>query len=298
MPVSPATVQKLREKTGAGFMDCKRALEEAGSDLEKAIQVLREKGKASAAQKTLRAASQGVIGSWISPDFKKGSLIELNCETDFVARTAEFLELAKTLARLAGEESVSSVEELLTKKYEKSGETVEAAIKEKVAKLGENILLRKAVSLGGANLSVGNYIHSPMQHAPECGSIGVLVGMELPSLSPGMNSVLRELAMQIAASSPKWVLPSDVPASVIEREMEIYKGQCRASGKPEKAWEKIMQGKLNDFYKQFCLLEQSYIREPKMTVQSYLQSSLAKEGVDNSKTPVISKFFRFKVGEE
>lgn len=294
MPVSPAEVQKLREKTGAGLMDCKRALEEAGSDLEKAIQVLREKGKASAAQKASRAASQGVVCSWISSDFKKGSLIELNCETDFVARTAEFLELAKILARLAGEMSVASAEELLAKKYEKSSETVDSVLKEKVAKLGENILLRKATSLGGSHLLVGNYIHSPMQNAPECGSIGVLVGMELPSLTPEVNTVLRELAMQIAASSPKWVSRTEVPASVIEKETAIYKEQCRASGKPEKAWEKIMQGKLNDFYKQFCLLEQPYIRDPKTTVQSYLQSSLNQ----GQSLPAISNFFRFKIGEE
>lgn len=306
MAISAAEVQKLREKTGAGMMDCKRALEEALGDLEKAIQLLREKGKATAQQKSARVASCGVVCSWISQDLKRGSLIELNCETDFVARTHEFLDFSKTLARIVAEESVSSPEELATKIMAETNESVESAIKEMIAKLGENIVVRKTaylgqeISLGSSSLVVGAYIHAPMESHQECGSIGVLVGMERDSAATESNSLLgyviplRELAMQIAAASPKWVKKEEVPSALKEKEIEIYKEQCRQSGKPEKAWEKIIQGKLADFYKQFCLLEQSYIRDPRITVQSYLQNVAGKE----QKLPAIVGFYRFKVAEE
>lgn len=295
--ITPQQVQKLRERSGAGFMDCKRALESSGGDLDKAIQFLREKGKASAAQKSGRVTGQGLVCAWLDPDLKKGSLVELNCETDFVARTEDFQSLALRLAKLSVEKNAGDAAALLAQTLD-SRETVESALKEKVAKLGENIQLRKAVLLGeGANGSlIGHYIHNPLEKAPQCGSLGVLVQLD-SAASPGETAeLLKELCMQVAAVPPKWVGKSDVPPAVVEKEKAIYQEQCRQSGKPEKAWDKIIEGKLADFYRSFCLMEQPHVRDA--SGRTPIRVLVEKTSAQTGKKIEIKSFVRFKLGEE
>lgn len=296
MTISPQQVQKLREMTSAGILDCKNALENAGGDYEKAIQILREKGKASAAKKAGRTASEGLVCVWISPDQTRGSLVELSCETDFVARTQEFQDFVKSLTVHTGQHSVKSAEELRSQSLNGSKESVETLIKEKIGKLGENLVLKKVVSLGSSQSVVGNYVHSPLQTAPECGKLAVLLEVQADKKGPELTELVKELCMQIAAASPKWIKREDVPADIVEKEKNIYKEQCRQSGKPEAAWPKILEGKLNDFFRQFCLLDQNYVRDSsgKTPVRSILQTASEKLGGSVS----IKNFVRFKVGEE
>lgn len=297
MMVTPGEVQKLREKSGAGIMDCKKALESSNGDLEKAIQFLREKGKSSAVQKAGRFAGQGLVCVWIRPDTKKGGIVELNCESDFVARTQEFQNLAKELTNRVVENSISSVESLMARPLDGSKETVESHLKEKIGKLGENILIKRIAYLGeGNDTFVGSYVHAPFENSSTCGHLGVLLELKTDRGFAEVSDLLRELCLQVAAASPKWVRKEDVPAVVLEKEMEIYKEQCRQSGKPEKVWEKIIEGKLNDFFKLFCLLEQSHIRDSsgKSSVLSFINQFSKKI----SGTVTVQNFLRFKMGEE
>ncbi|OGR82930.1 MAG: translation elongation factor Ts [Elusimicrobia bacterium RIFCSPLOWO2_01_FULL_54_10] len=292
--ITAQQVQKLRETSGAGMMDCKNALVEANGDFDKAIQLLREKGKASAAKKAGRTTSQGLVSAWISPDGSKAGVVEINCETDFVARTKDFLDFAQNLARLAAEKTVSSADKLLAEKL--GAETVEQTLKGVIGKLGENIQVRKSFTLGGNGGKgvIENYVHAPVEKAPLCGSLAVILQVAADKNSDDVKSLARELCMQVAAANPKWISKEDVPADIVAKEKEIYKEQCRQSGKPEQAWGKITEGKLNDFYKQFCLLEQSYIRDSKTPI-----NSLLKQASDKAGAPLAVKgFVRLKMGEE
>ncbi|OGR81303.1 MAG: translation elongation factor Ts [Elusimicrobia bacterium RIFCSPLOWO2_02_FULL_39_32] len=297
MSVSAQAVQKLREITSAGILDCKKALESSSGDQDKAIQFLREKGKASAAKKAERSAKEGVVCVWITSEGKNGGMVELNCETDFVARTKEFQDLAKNLAQQVAEEKISSSEDLKSKNLKGSEEAIISVLKEKIGKLGENIVIKKAISLGGDGIVVGSYVHAPYDSSQECGRLGVL--MELTSNLKDANEfskIAKELSMQVAATNPRWVKKEDVPAECVQKEKEIYRQQCKESGKPEAAWEKIIDGKLKDFYKQFCLLEQNHVRDSsgKTSVQSFINNTAQNLGAAIS----IQKFARFKLGEE
>lgn len=296
MSISAQQVQKLREMTGAGILDCKSALESCTGDYDKAMQFLREKGKASAAKKLGRSASEGLVSVWIDSTQSKGSIVELNCETDFVARTEEFQSFIKTLAKTSGEKDVQSLDALKSSSFNGSAETVETIVKEKIGKLGENILLKKAAVFGGEkNSYVGYYIHSPEQNAPECGKLGVLVEFKSEKKSSELDQISKEISMQIAATSPRWIKNEDIPQEIIESEKKIYLEQCKQAGKPEIAWPKIIDGKLKDFFKQFCLLDQPHVRDSsgKTSIQSLLQTLSEKQGLVE-----VCRFVRFKVGEE
>ncbi len=296
MSVTAQQVQKLREITGAGILDCKKALESSSGDTDKAIQFLREKGKASAAQKASRTASEGLVASWLDRDAKKGSLIELNCETDFVARTAEFQETVRALAAHVAENSVKSVDVLMNQSLKGSKDTVESYIKEKIGKLGENLKVKRAICYGENGAFVSNYIHQPITATADCGRLGVLLEVSASKNSPELQELMREISMQVAAANPKWVSSANVPAEIVEKEKTIYLEQCKQSGKPEAAWPKISEGKLKDFFRQFCLAEQNYIRDAsgKTSIQTLLEQAGQKLG-----GPVqIKSFVRYKVGEE
>ncbi len=294
--ITAQQVQKLRETTGAGILDCKVALESSGGDSEKAIQFLREKGKASAAKKASRTASEGLVGSWLGPDAKKGSLVELNCETDFVARTSEFQDTVRALAAHVAENSVKSAEILLNQTLKGSKETVETYIKEKIGKLGENLKIKRATFYGENGGFVSNYIHQPVTATADCGKLGVLLEVTAPKNSAELQELMKEISMQVAAANPKWVSKESVPADIIEKEKAIYLEQCKQSGKPEAAWPKISEGKLKDFFKQFCLAEQNYIRDSsgKTSVSTLLEQTGQKLGGAIQ----IKSFVRYKVGEE
>ena len=176
------------------------------------------------------------------------------------------------------------------------GETVEKNLKGVIGKLGENILVRKASALAGNGKPavIENYVHAPLEQAPTCGSLAVILKVVSEKKSEEVEQLARELCMQVAAANPKWISKEDVPADIVAKEKEIYKEQCRQSGKPEQAWGKITEGKLNDFYKQFCLLEQSYIRDSKTPI-----NSLLKQASDKAGAPLAVKgFVRLKMGEE
>ncbi len=294
--ITAQQVQKLRETTGAGILDCKKALESSGGDTEKAIQFLREKGKASAAQKASRTASEGLVGSWLDRDAKKGSLVELNCETDFVARTSEFQETVRTLAAHVAENSVKSADALMGQTLKGSKDTVESYIKEKIGKLGENLKVKRAICYGENGGFVSNYIHQPITATADCGKLGVLLEVTAPKNGPELQDLLKEISMQVAAANPKWVSKEQVPSDIVEREKAIYLEQCKQSGKPEAAWPKISEGKLKDFFRQFCLAEQNYIRDSsgKTAVQNLLEQAGQKLGGSVQ----IRSFVRYKVGEE
>lgn len=296
MTITAQQVQKLREITGAGILDCKKALETSNGDYDKAIQFLREKGKASAAQKAGRTASDGLVCAWISSDARKGSVVEVNCETDFVARTGEFQDLVKKLAAQSGETGAKTAQQLQSQQLKGTQETIESFIKEKIGKLGENLRLSKAAAFGGSDSLVTHYIHQPVPGAPDCGKLGVLLEVKAQKDTPELREFLKELAMQVAAANPKWVSKENVPSDIVEKEKAIYIEQCKQSGKPETAWPKIIEGKLKDFFKQFCLTEQAHIRDSsgKTIVSALIQQASEKAGG----AVAVQNFVRFKVGEE
>ncbi len=296
MAVTAQDVQKLREMTGAGILDCQKALLSSQGSFENAIQFLREKGKASAQTKVGRAAGQGAITVWVSEDGKSGSLLELNCETDFVARTKDFQELSKELALLASKNQHQSKESFLKESRVNGSETVDSLLKEKIGKLGENIVFKRVKSFSSPNSQLGYYIHSPYDSAPNSGRLGVLIEAKTGSKGSVLQEILKEICMQIAATNPRWIKKEDVPSEIVEKEKAIYLEQCKQMGKPEAAWPKIIEGKFKDFYKQFCLMEQNYVRDSsgKTSVQSFIESGSKQLG----ETLSVVNMVRFKVGED
>ena len=278
--VSAALVKELREKTGAGFMDCKRALAESGGDLERAVDYLRKKGLAGAAKKAGREASEGLVASALVENGRRGALVEVNCETDFVARTPDFKrfveEVAGWAARTAGAES------RLAGQW---GERLTALI----AKLGENMVLRRAARLeaeDGKGL-VGEYVHAG-------GKLGALVELRVEGGGPGtFAAVAHDLAMHVVASSPSWVRREEVPPDVLAREREIYRAQARETGKPEKVLDRIVEGKLEKFYADSCLLEQAFAIDGERTVDEVLKAA----GKAHGGGVAVRRFVRFQLGE-
>lgn len=290
--VTASLVKELREKTGAGMMDCKSALAQAG-DMEGAIRILREKGLARAAKKTSRVAAEGLI-AW-AQGAKKASLVELNCETDFVSRNDEFKKLVDDLAKTAlnFDETVADPTNIegamLMHSKMPSGQTVEAVIIDKVATIGEKIDLRRFALLSGGDV-YGAYLHGQ-------GSIGVLVECKLNDLSLSSKEEVvqaaRDIAMHIAASSPSFISERDIPESWTNNERAIFRTQVLASGKPENMVDKIVDGKMSKHKKDFCLLDQPFVKNPELNVQGMLNELKAKTGA----VVTITRMVRFKVGE-
>jgi elongation factor Ts len=284
MNISASDVKALRDRTGAGMMDCKAALIEAKGDAEEAITILRKKGMAQVAKKAGRAMKEGLVGVRLDGNATHGVIAEINCESDFVARTNDFQSLvAAVTSELLGA-SESDIPALIEADGA-IGQKVGAAI----AKLGENMAVSRANSVGGNGL-VGSYLH-------QGGKIGVLV--ELAGVPEGQRSsedaqrLVREVAMQIAAASPGYATRAEVPADVIEKEKAVYRAQMENSGKPANVIEKIVEGKLGSFYAQTVLAEQPSIRDPKMTVTQVIAEASKALGA-----PVhVTRFVRYKVGE-
>ncbi len=282
MAITSKMVQELREKTGVGMMDCKRALEEAQGDMEEAVKILRKKGIATAEKKSARAASEGRVASFIAADGKAGALVEINCETDFVANTDDFKELCTVLPRQVAEQNPATVEALLDLPYLGDGsQKVKDALVGKVAKLGENIQLRRFVRFEGG--LVATYIHAG-------GKIGVLMHLEAAEGAQNVAESAKDLCMQVAASAPRFVRREEVTEAVLAGEREIYRSQVLAQGKPESIADKIVEGKMNKFYEETCLLEQPFIKDPQTRVGAYLK---AKTG---DKLKVV-RFERYVLGE-
>jgi elongation factor Ts len=285
MEITSGMVKELREKTGAGLMDCKGALASSGGDMEKAIDFLRTKGLAAAAKKSSRIASEGLVCAHVEGNF--GTLVEINCETDFVAKNQEFAGFAKEIAEQVNMKGPRDVEEALL--LPMNGATLGEKLTEKIAKIGEKLSFRRFArfEVGRDTGLIASYIHMG-------GKIGVLVALEGPGPKNAEAAVLaRDLAMQVAAANPAYVSRKDVPASVIEHEKEIYRDQAKASGKPEKILDKIAEGKLEKYFGDFCILEQAFIKDPDRKVGQLLAEAGKAAGTEIT----IKSFVRFQVGE-
>ena len=294
MEISAALVKELREKTGAGMMDCKKALTECGGDIEKAAELLRKKGLAAAAKKAGRIASEGTIAAVVAPDGHSAAIVEVNCETDFVARNEEFQAFAKSFARQVLENATSEVgtgADLLEQAFvEDTTLTLDAALNARVAKIGEKIDLRRysRFTAQGTGL-VGTYIHLG-------GKIGVLVEVKTDKDIAGeatAQELVRDLAMQVAASNPTVISRGEVPAELVEAERRILSEQDEIKTKPEAVRPKIVEGRLNKYFEQICLLEQAFIKEPGTTVQGMIQNRTKALGA----TMEVVRFTKFVLGE-
>jgi elongation factor Ts len=272
-------VADLRAKTGAGMMDCKKALDETGGDMEQAIDLLRKKGLAAAAKKAGRAAKDGLVAVAVAADRARAGIVELNCETDFVARTEQYRTFAAALAEQAMGEAATELGTFAAARFlADPAHTVAEVIAAQIATIGENIRLSRVASLAaGDGMQIGSYLHMG-------GKIGVLVEL---SATAG-EEVVKDVAMHIAAAEPRFVSRDAVPQSVIDEEREIARAQAQASGKPAPVVEKIADGKVGKFFEQVCLLEQPFVKSPEQTVQAMLA---AHGGV------VVRRFLRFRLGE-
>ena len=273
--VTAALVKELREKTGAGMMDCKKVLTETDGDLEKAMELLRERGIAKAAKKSDRIAAEGIVEAYVSEDGKVGAIVEVNSETDFVAKNEEFKTFVMNVAKQIVEKNPKDVEELLAQEsISESGKTVQEVLVSKIATIGENMNIRRFARFESEGL-VEKYIHGD-------GKIAVLVNMK-----SGDNQVAKDICMQIAAARPEFLNKESVPDERVKKEMEILKAQAMNEGKPAEIAEKMVQGRINKFYGEICLVDQEFVKNPDIKV-----SQLLKE-----KNAEVVEFARFEKGE-
>lgn len=271
--ITAELVKELREKTGAGMMDCKKVLTETNGDLEKSTELLRERGIAKAAKKTDRIASEGLVYAYVSEDAKIGALVEVNSETDFVAKNEDFQKFVADIALVIANENPKDVEALLETKSADS--TVKEILTDKIATIGENMTIRRFVRYEATSGIVESYIHGN-------GKIGVLVELSKPE-----KELAKDICMQVAAAKPDYLDRNSVPADIVNKEMEILKVQAVNEGKPAEIAEKIVQGRIGKFYSEVCLVDQTFVKNPDIKI-----SQLLKE-----KDAQIVKYSRFEKGE-
>ncbi|OBR94738.1 elongation factor Ts [Clostridium ragsdalei P11] len=285
--ITAQMVKELRERTGAGMMNCKKALNEANGDTEKAIEILREKGLSAAAKKSSRVASEGLVKTYISEDGKIASIVEVNCETDFVSVNEDFVGFADNIAKQTALTSATTVEELEKEKYiADDTKTVKDALVDLIAKLGENMTLRRFKKFSVSKGLIESYIHGG-------GRIGVLVKLECENESPVLKEVAKDVAMQVAAVNPLFLDKNTVDSDALEKEKEIYKVQALNEGKPEKIVDKIVMGKVQKYYKENCLVNQVWVKDSDFTIDKYLKDKSKEVGAEIK----ISDFVRFEKGE-
>ena len=272
MAITAGLVKELRERTGAGMMECKKALVETDGDIDAAIELMRKSGAAKADKKAGRTAAEGLIVFKVSDDGKTAVMVEVNCETDFVAKGDDFIDFSSAVAQLALDKAPSDIDALLALPMA-SGETVADATKNLIAKIGENMTVRRFVRRTTDGV-LGNYLHGTR--------IGVLV-----DLQGGKEELAKDIAMHIAASKPACVSEADVPAEMIEKEKEIFAAQAAESGKPAEIIEKMVQGRIKKFLKEVTLLGQPFVKDPDQTVEQLLKSAGA----------TVTGFDRLEVGE-
>ncbi len=285
--ITAALVKSLREKTGAGMMDCKKALTENGGHMEASVVWLRSQGLAAAAKKAGRAASEGLVG--IASNGTKGAVVELNVETDFVARNESFQDFVESLVQiaLAGDGDV----EALKAADHPAGENVTEQLTQLISTIGENMDLRRSAVLEVENGVVSTYVHNALK--PGLGKIGVLVALESTADAAAVGALGKQIAMHVAASSPLALTRDDVDADDLERERNILIEQARDSGKPEEIIEKMVEGRLRKYYEEICLLEQTYVIDTDNNVEKAVESAAKEIGAPVS----IKGFVRFALGE-
>ena len=267
MDISSADIKKLRDTTGAGMLDCKKALMETAGDFEAAIDFLRKKGLALAASKSGRVAAEGAVAVHVQGT--KGALIELNSETDFVGRNPDFQSVAKEIATLACNQQCDC---------DTLKASVDAKITELVATIKENMQLRRSAILSVNKGVVASYIHNA--YAPNLGKIGVLVALESEAAADALYDLGKKIAMHIAAVKPKALTVERLPADVVEREKSIFADQARASGRPEEIIQKMIEGRMRKFYEESVLLEQVFVLDGKLTVKEYIAAEAKQLGTD------------------
>ena len=260
--ITAELVKNLREKTGAGMMDCKKVLTETNGDMEKAAELLRERGIAKAAKKSGRIAAEGLVATFVSADKKVGSVVEVNAETDFVAKNEEFVNFVNDVAEIVATAAPADVEALLATTYKDAGKTVQEVLTEKIATIGENMSIRRFDRFESEGL-VESYIHG-------AGKIAVLV-----DFAKGESELAKDVCMQIAAAKPEYFNRESVPQDRVAKEMEILKAQAMNEGKPAEIAEKMVLGRIGKFYGEICLLEQDFVKDPSIKVQKLLDNNSA-----------------------
>ena len=274
--ITAAMVKDLREKTGAGMMDCKKVLTEADGDIERAIELLRERGIAKAAKKSDRIAAEGLVLGYVTEDGKVGAVVEVNSETDFVAQNEEFKKFVEEVAKQVALKNPANVDELLEQEsVEQAGKKISEVLVDKTAKIGEKLSIRRFTRFETTDGLIEKYIHGD-------GKIAVLVNMKNAD-----STLAKDICMQIAAAKPEFLNREAVPEERLNKEMEILKVQAMNEGKPEAIAEKIVQGRLGKFYGEICLLEQEFVKDSDMKVQDLLKSKNAE----------IVEFARIEKGE-
>jgi elongation factor Ts len=285
--VSAVLVKRLREKSGAGMMDCKKALAETAGDLEGAVDWLRKKGLATAAKKAGRVAAEGLVGMTVEGG--RGALVEVNAETDFVARNVSFQDFVRTVAGLGL--GCRTVEELSSRPYPGAGATVAEKLTQLVATIGENLTLRRLVRLEAKAGVVAGYVHNAA--APGMGRIGVLVALESTGVADKLASLAKQLAMHVAAAQPQSVAVADLDPALVERERGILAEQARASGKAEEIVGKMVEGRLRKYYEEVVLLEQTFVIDGESRVKAAIEAAAKEAGA-----PIeVGGFARMVLGE-
>ena len=292
MAVTAAQINELRKSTGAGMLDCKKALEETAGDFEKAVDFLRTKGLAAAAKKAGRAATEGMVAAFFSDDLKSGVLLEVNSETDFVAKNDTFQAFVANIGQHILATSPADVEAMLQQSFNgDTSKTVETYLKESISIIGENLQIRRFAKLDVAGDGcVGAYIHAG-------GKIGVLVQIASPAVTDANKEALKtfakDVAMHSAAAAPRYVNQDQVDTDVLEREKEIYRAKARESGKPDNIIEKIIEGQVKKFFAEICLVEQAFVKDTDKTIQQVAKECGAAAGGSVS----VTRFERFVLGE-
>jgi len=289
MAITAAQINELRKTTGAGMLDCKKALEEVDGNMEQAVDYLRKKGLAAASKKAGRAATEGMVATALSADGKKGVLVEINSETDFVAKNDKFQDFVKQVAEHVLQKDPADMDALLAQAFAgDAAKTVQTLLTEAIAVIGENMQIRRFASFSVAgNGMVGSYIHAG-------GKIGVLVEAGFDGAADErLAACLRDVAMHVAAASPSYLQRSEVPSDVLEREKEIYRDKARQTGKPDNIIEKILEGQVNKFYGDICLVEQAFVKDPDKSVQKYLDET----GKALGGAITLKRFTKFVLGE-
>jgi elongation factor Ts len=284
--ITAALVKTLRDKTGAGMMDCKKALTESAGDIDDAVDWLRKNGLAAAAKKAGRVAAEGLIA--VATEGNRGALVEINAETDFVGRNDDFQNFVRDVAGIALETdgTVDSLGEA------KMGEgTVASQLTDLIARIGENMSLRRVERLSVESGTVGSYVHNSV--APGLGRIGVLVGLESSDSSESLDRFARQLAMHVAAASPQWTAIEGIDSAALDRERTVLTEQARASGRPENIIEKMVEGRLKKFYEESVLLEQTFVIDGESKISKAVETLAGEIGAPVS----ITGFHRFMLGE-
>ena len=289
--VTAAMVKELREMTGAGMMDCKKALTNTDGDMDAAVEFLRENGLAKAAKKAGRIAAEGLVAVAVSEDAKEAAIVEVNSETDFVAKNDTFKAYVAEVADQALTTAAADIEGFLAEESKaEAGKTVKEALDGKIAVIGENLNIRRFAKVSAADGFVASYIHAG-------GKIGVLVEVncetDFVAGTPEFQDFARDIAMQIAAANPTCVRREEVDPAAIEHERQVLREQAINEGKPEKIVERMVEGRLEKYYKEVCLLDQPYIKDPDVTISDLVKGKIAKIGENIS----IRRFVRYQLGE-